>query len=228
MKGLTVFSAFLAAILLLATTSPVQAGEAKALWEKKCAICHGDDGKAATKAGQKKNIPSFADDAVKSGFDRARMIESVTNGIPEEGSDKLKKKGFAEKLSAEEIAALVDYVIELAGPAPAAAATDASGEAAPTAGAAAAAEAAAAGASAGEAIGPAGAAAAPGAAAEALGAAGAAVGAAAGAASGAQKKEGCGESCDCAGDSDSDTDSDSDSGSDAAGTPAPDDHDHSH
>ncbi len=97
--------------LLLSVTAIAQADGTAALYEKKCGICHGVDGKAETKVGLKKGIKSFLDADYT--IDRDRMIKAVTDGIPEEGSDKLKKKGFAEKLSAEEIAALVDHVIGL-------------------------------------------------------------------------------------------------------------------
>ncbi len=115
MKNTTIILATATALGLLISTGTTAQADTAELFKKKCAICHGEDGKAETKIGQKKGIRSFLDPEVKAAMDRGRMIESLTNGIKEEGSDKLKKKGFADKLSPDEIEALVDYVISLAG-----------------------------------------------------------------------------------------------------------------
>jgi len=89
------------------------AGETADLWNKKCAICHGKDGKGDTKIGKKKGVKDLTDPAVRAKFDRDRMIKHTTEGIPDEDGDGFRMKGFAEKLSADEIAALVDYAISL-------------------------------------------------------------------------------------------------------------------
>jgi cytochrome c5 len=83
--------------------------DAQALWNKNCKSCHGEDGKGQTKAGKMKKVEDLTDAAVREKSDRAAMIKSVTEGINDE-SGKPRMKGYGEKLSAEEIAALVDYV----------------------------------------------------------------------------------------------------------------------
>ncbi len=102
-----------AAVMLVAASHVALADGTAELWNKKCAICHGKDGKGDTKIGKKKGVKDLTDPAVRAKFDRGRMIKSVTEGIPEEDGDGFLMKGFSEKLSAEEIAALVDYAIAI-------------------------------------------------------------------------------------------------------------------
>lgn len=86
--------------------------DAASLWSKNCKACHGDDGKGDTKAGKMKHVENLTDAEVRAKFDRARMLKSVTDGINDEAGKSL-MKGYGDKLSADEIAALVDYVIAL-------------------------------------------------------------------------------------------------------------------
>lgn len=109
-RGLAVV---VAGTMLALSANVAVAGETAELWNKKCAICHGKDGKGDTKIGKKKGVKDLIDPAVRAKFDRDRMIKSVTEGIPEEDGDGFLMKGFAAKLSAEEIAALVDYAIAI-------------------------------------------------------------------------------------------------------------------
>ncbi len=98
---------------MVASLAAVAFADATAeLWNKKCAICHGKDGKGDTKVGKKKGIKDLTDPAVRAEFDRDRMIKGTSEGVPGEDGD-LIMKGFAEKLSPEEIEALVDYAIGL-------------------------------------------------------------------------------------------------------------------
>ena len=98
--------------LLLATAAvAADAPDAAALWAKNCASCHGKDLKGKTKTGEKLKIQDLTDAAVKAKFDKKRMVESTTKGVKEEGGEKLVMKAYESKLSAAEIEALVDYVI---------------------------------------------------------------------------------------------------------------------
>ncbi len=108
---------FLASAAVLALVASVvataSADETQDRWNKKCAVCHGKDGKGDTKVGKKKNVKDLTDPEIRAEFDRERMIKSVTEGIPPgEGSTKPVKKGYAGKLTDEQIAALVDYVFD--------------------------------------------------------------------------------------------------------------------
>jgi len=86
--------------------------DAGALWAKNCKSCHGDDGKGQTKAGKMKKVRDLTSAEVRAEFDRDRMIKSVSDGMNDEAGKSLMKP-YAEKLSADEIAALVDHVLAL-------------------------------------------------------------------------------------------------------------------
>lgn len=88
------------------------ATDVEAIWAKNCKSCHGEDGKGETKAGKMQKAPDFTNAEIRAGFDRARMIVSVTEGVKDE-SGKMRMRGYGEKLSAAEIAALVDYIYAL-------------------------------------------------------------------------------------------------------------------
>ena len=86
--------------------------DAAPLWAKNCKSCHGEGGKGDTKAGKMKHVKDLTNAEVRAAFDRARMLKSVTDGMKDEAGKTL-MKAYSEKLSAEEIAALVDYVYAL-------------------------------------------------------------------------------------------------------------------
>jgi mono/diheme cytochrome c family protein len=86
-----------------------RAQSAAELYSKNCASCHGADLKGQTKVGQAMKVTDLTAPEVRAKFDRARMITSLTDGITRDG--KQVKKPFKGKLTDEQIAALVDYVI---------------------------------------------------------------------------------------------------------------------
>ncbi|MEE8599168.1 MAG: c-type cytochrome [Dehalococcoidales bacterium] len=73
------------------------------LFKKNCASCHGVDGKAQTKMGKKLKVS----DLVESNFNNA--MTAVTGGVVND-TGKTVMKAYSEKLSAEEITAVIDYV----------------------------------------------------------------------------------------------------------------------
>lgn len=83
--------------------------EAKQLWAKSCASCHGEDGKAETKVGNKLGVKDLTDAAVRANFDQQRMIAATRDGVTNEEGKKV-MKGYADKLSEAQIKALVDYI----------------------------------------------------------------------------------------------------------------------
>ncbi len=102
-----------AAALIVVAAGTVHADDAEALWNKSCAPCHGKDFKGETKAGAKMGVKDLTADDVRAGFDRDRMIKSTTEGVLNADTGKAKMKPYGEKLSAEQIAALVDLIIGL-------------------------------------------------------------------------------------------------------------------
>lgn len=94
--------------LLLASAMSLRAADAKANWDANCVQCHGKDGKADTKMGKTLNAKDLTDPKVQAEFSDAKAAESIKSGVKENG--KTTMKAFGDKLSADEIKALVAYV----------------------------------------------------------------------------------------------------------------------
>jgi len=106
--------ASLAIGLALGATSAL-AATAGENWENHCAKCHGTDGKAQTKYGTKMKLKDYANPASLSAFSDADLAKATAEGVKENGKEKM--KGYGDKLSADEIAALVKHIRSFAGPA---------------------------------------------------------------------------------------------------------------
>ena len=95
-------------IALLATFGlvvPVLAAEdGKALYESKCAMCHGMDGVAKKMGAGSKN---FNDPAWKKTATVDAIVKDIKDG-------KGKMKGLGDKLSAEQMTAIAEYALTLA------------------------------------------------------------------------------------------------------------------
>ena len=99
--------------LLLPALLALSAGAAHAddiapVWTKQCKSCHGADGKGDTEMGRK----SKAEDLTTASW-QARMTDAKIRGAIENGVPKTKMKAYKEKLSPEQIDALVAYVRSL-------------------------------------------------------------------------------------------------------------------
>jgi mono/diheme cytochrome c family protein len=94
--------------LFAASTVSLHAADAKANWDANCAQCHGKTGAADTKMGKTLNAKDLTDPKVQAGFSDAKATESIKNGVKEGG--KTTMKAFGDKLTADEIKALVAYV----------------------------------------------------------------------------------------------------------------------
>jgi len=102
----------LVAVGLLAITSiSINAQDAQALWDKNCMQCHGKEGKADTKMGEKLNAKNLTDPKVQASFTDADAAKSIKEGMKENG--KTVMKAFGDKLSDADIKALVTYVRSL-------------------------------------------------------------------------------------------------------------------
>jgi mono/diheme cytochrome c family protein len=78
---------------------------AKEAWEERCIACHGEDGKAQTKKGRELKAKDFTRPKWQKHTSDEEIVEVITNGIP-----KKKMPAFKDKLTAEEIRALVPYL----------------------------------------------------------------------------------------------------------------------
>ncbi|HEY3663568.1 MAG TPA: c-type cytochrome [Chthoniobacterales bacterium] len=91
-----------------AATTTVRAGDAAANWNADCMQCHGKTGAADSKMGQKLGAKDFTDPKVQASFTDADAAKAIKEGIKDGG--KTKMKAFGDKLSDDEIKALVAYV----------------------------------------------------------------------------------------------------------------------
>ncbi len=105
-----------ALVLALSLSATVYAEESAGdIWKAKCKGCHGDDGKAKTKMGEKEKIPDLTNADWQKKHSDAAIKEVITNG----SKDNAKMKPFKEKLTPEQIDGLVKYIRTLPTAAPA-------------------------------------------------------------------------------------------------------------
>lgn len=99
----------LGAVLIAFSLCALQAEEAKVNWEGKCAGCHGKTGKGDTKYGQKMGTKDFTDPKVQESLKDDVIFKAIKEGVKgKDGKDLMKP--YADKLSDEEIKALVTYI----------------------------------------------------------------------------------------------------------------------
>ena len=87
---------------------PLRAADVQANWAKHCASCHGKDGKGQTKAGRMAGVKDQTDAQYQSGLADDKMLAAIKDGLTADGKEKMKP--FKDKLSADEIKALVAHV----------------------------------------------------------------------------------------------------------------------
>jgi mono/diheme cytochrome c family protein len=98
----------LATLLVGAAGGTAVAGDAVQNWDKQCAMCHGKDGKGQTTVGRKLQIKDFTDPKAQASFTDDQAAKVIKEGITQDG--KLKMKAFGDKLSDDEIKALIAHV----------------------------------------------------------------------------------------------------------------------
>jgi mono/diheme cytochrome c family protein len=117
-RGRHVFAIILAGAAsgLTILASPPASAEADAktvrLWKAKCASCHGVDGKAKTETGEKLSIPDMTSAAWQKKVGEAQMKVAILDGVKREGKPE-GMDGFRDKLSPEQVDALVAFVRDL-------------------------------------------------------------------------------------------------------------------
>jgi cytochrome c6 len=101
----------LMAMLLLAqmntpSPAPVTAKSDPAdIYSHRCTFCHGDDGRAQTKKGKELKATDFTSDHFQHHMSDEKIVRIITNGIK-----KKKMPAFKDRLSPEEIQAMVPYL----------------------------------------------------------------------------------------------------------------------
>ena len=93
----------LVTLSLIAAVRIASAADAAENWSKYCASCHGKDGTGSGTMGKKLGLESYEDAKVQAKFTDEQATEIIKNG-------KEKMKAFKEKLTDDEVKALVAYV----------------------------------------------------------------------------------------------------------------------
>jgi len=104
----------LALALLAQATTPPPAPLAgtrtpEEIWQKHCIACHGEDGRGKTKKGRELKTPDLSSPRWQARHGDEKIVKAIANG-----NRKRKMPAFKDKLSADEIQALVPYVRSLA------------------------------------------------------------------------------------------------------------------
>jgi mono/diheme cytochrome c family protein len=101
-------TALLLALTLAFSAAAASAADAKALYEKDCAKCHGSDGKGETKMGKKLGAKDYTDPKVQAALTDAAAFKATKDGLKDKDGKVLMKP--AEGTSDDDIKALVAYM----------------------------------------------------------------------------------------------------------------------
>jgi cytochrome c553 len=85
-----------------------RAADVKDNYKSNCAKCHGEDGKGETKMGKKSGCKDYTDAKVQEALKDDHAFKALKEGMKD--GDKELMKPFADKLSDDEIKALVAYM----------------------------------------------------------------------------------------------------------------------
>ena len=95
-------------LTLTATAAVICAADVNALWEQHCVSCHAKDGSGNTRMGKKAGAKDYRDPKVQAEMKDERSIKLIKEGMKEGSVEKMKP--FAEKLTDEEIKALIAHM----------------------------------------------------------------------------------------------------------------------
>jgi mono/diheme cytochrome c family protein len=94
--------------LVLSLPAALFAGDAKALYEKECAKCHGPDGKGETKMGKKLGAKDYTDPKVQAALTDEAAFKATKEGLKDKEGKALMKP--AEGITDDEIKALIAHM----------------------------------------------------------------------------------------------------------------------
>jgi cbb3-type cytochrome c oxidase subunit III len=84
------------------------ADDGQAVFNGKCAVCHGKDGTGQTKMGAKLGVKNLTDAKVQAGVTDEQLLKMLKEG--KKDGDKTQMKAYDTILSAEEMKAVIAYV----------------------------------------------------------------------------------------------------------------------
>ena len=93
----------------LALAGTASAATAQENWDLHCAKCHAADGSGSTKIGQKLKLKDYSKAENQALFTDAQALAAVRDGV-KDAAGKMTMNPYSEKLSAEEMQALVPFV----------------------------------------------------------------------------------------------------------------------
>ena len=96
----------LIAVSFVSSAKLALAADAAENWGKMCASCHAKDGSGNTMMGKKSGVDDYRTAKAQAKFTDAEAVTVITDG-------KDKMKSFKEKLTPDEIKALVAYIRSL-------------------------------------------------------------------------------------------------------------------
>ncbi|MDY7227074.1 c-type cytochrome [Hyalangium rubrum] len=95
-----------ALVLSLSLAATAYAEDTADVWKAKCKSCHGEDGAAKTKMGEKEKIP----DMTSATWHKNHSDEKIREYIAEGSKKNPKMKPFKDKLTPEQIDSLVKHI----------------------------------------------------------------------------------------------------------------------
>jgi cytochrome c6 len=95
-------------LFVAAVAASLTAADVKEIWTRDCQKCHGEDGKGQTKMGAKAGVKDYTDAKVQAEMKDENAIKAIKEGIKEDGKEKM--KAYGDKLSDDEVKALVAHV----------------------------------------------------------------------------------------------------------------------
>ena len=101
-------------VLFLACMPGSARADGAEMFDKKCAGCHGKDGKGQTAMGKKLSIKDLTDAKVQAAAKDDAWEKSITDGV-KDSAGKVVMTGFKGKIAPEDIKALVKVCREFKG-----------------------------------------------------------------------------------------------------------------